>query len=885
MAHRSFALAFCLLALVVGFSGNVHAIGRITGFVVSDEFGEPLEKAVITIPGTFISVLTDQQGKYLLKMRAGDYFMEVNCPGYYSKKYNISVTDDKTTPMFIVKLKSVKVSEEQQRRLISHADKATVPRPVTEFNWWQIGEQVGNPEFNEVLRRIPSAAISGNGSGFNDSEAGFRGNESARTSYAFNGILLNNPETGKMNAASLSGLTDWMENLQVTSGQPSAMQSGQQYGGLVNVGALLPRDEAGVDFQAVYGNAAFLKTSATVHSGLSKKKGTASVFRLSRTSGDGLAQNTGFKQYSFFAQMQKEFNHRHTLLFSLTGVFQEHDRNFADSIGAYNRYSPLYNRFWGNYGSKAVSWSTEFARTPMFSLTHFWRPRVKTDVTTQIYAQFNRTAQLYPDGQLVSQPLDLVSRDENGNVIFDDVYGWNSGSNAAGMGTSRQPDGSGKFINSSRLGVTTLAGIDRENRYGLRTFIEHRPNKETVVSAGIDLQSYQADHFGAVYDLLGADGYVSYSDANRPEGFPVSKFFKSGLIASYRSGDKADFNYRSSVQTLGFSGKISHQAERYNWFVQGAALVQAVGRTDYFNYTNDDPRQKSESLFLPGGNVQAGMRLRLWNYHSLFLKAGFGSYQPFFASVFPMRNNWKNEGAKNDQVLSAEAGYTIFSRKLKVDLVGYYTQIGHRTLIRHFQEDGVPYTGIVNDVAQLHRGVELRTSYKVTRNLQLSVNGAFGDWRYSKDAKAAIYDLSNDLAGEYPLMLKKVRIGNAPQISGFAEVEYRWAHNFYIRLNYYRAEQLYAPFGLSDFRDLASREDFEQWRLPKYDLIGASGNYLIRIRHFGDVNLIFGGSNLLDTEYIGQTETNFSEPNPRYAGNRVLYGSGRTWFAGLKFSF
>lgn len=880
----AFPSFFCLSILLVCFSGNALAIGKITGFVVSDEFGEPIEKAVVTIPGTLISVLTDQQGKYELKMMAGDYFMEVNCPGYYGRKYNISVTDDITTPMFIVKLQSVIVGEDLHRRLITREDKTEMPQAIENFNWWQMGEQVGHPEFNELLRSVPSAGFLGNGSGFNDSEVGFRGSDASRTSYTFNGILLNNPETGRMNSAAMSGLTDWAETLQVTSGMSSGMQSQAQYGALVNTGVFLPRYESGVDVEAVYGNASFLKTAVTVNSGLSNK-GLASSFRVSRTSGDGLVQNSGFEQYSLFAQVQKEFSHRHILLLSLNGVFQEHDRNFADSVGAYNLYSPAYNRFWGKLGSKSVSWSTAFDRNPMISLTHFWHSRIKTRISTTAYARFNRTAQLFPEGNLVGLPIDSVSRDENGNVVFQDIYDWNAGATVPGMGASRTPDESGRYINSENSGVTTLAGISRENSYGLRSVLEHQLNKKTTVHAGFDLQSYQAGHFAAVYDLLGADSYLSFADANRTDGFPVSGFFKSGLFSNYQSGDKVAFNYRSSIQTAGFSARIDYSTKKYYWFAHGSASLQEIGRTDYFNYTANDPARKSESLLLPGGNVQTGVRLRLWNYHSVFLKAGFGSYQPLFSTLFPMKNNWKNEGAKNEQVLDAEFGYSIFSRRLKIDALAYFTQINNRTMLRHFQDENQRYTGIVNDLAQVHKGVELKASYKLTKNFQLNVNGSLGDWRYQKDAKAEVYNSSDEASGTYDLLLKNVRVANAPQISVFAEAEYHWMHNFYIRLNYYRAEQLYAPFELTDFQYLASRDDFVQWRLPKYDLVGVSGNYLIRVRHFGEVNLIFGGSNLLDTEYIEQTATNRTESDPRYAGNQVFYGPGRTWFAGLKFSF
>jgi len=422
--------------------------GILTGFVVDDEFNEPLEKAVITIPGTLISVLTDQQGKYTLKMKGGDYFMEVNFPGYLGKKYNMSVSDGITTPMFIIKLKANAVEQSLQRKITTYENKRLFPESIENLSTWQTTEQTGHQEFNESFRTIPSVNLSSNGSGFNDSGIGFRGNDATHTSYTFNGILLNNPETGKVSSSMLSGMTDWAGQIQVVSGQAANLQSQTNSGGLVNVLSMLPHEKAGVDVLAVYGNEGFLKTSATVHSGLSKK-GLASSLQISRTSGNGLVQNTAFEQYGFFLNIQKEFNQFHSLVFNVNGVIQQHDRNFSDSIGAYNRYGTKYNSDWGYLNEKPFSVSTNYKRSPMVSLTHDWRPRIKTHVITQIFAQFDRSAQLMPGG-----PTDVIlPRDTLGLVLFDQVTDWNKGIAVSKMETSRLPDTSGKFVNSETSGI------------------------------------------------------------------------------------------------------------------------------------------------------------------------------------------------------------------------------------------------------------------------------------------------------------------------------------------------------------------------------------------------------------------------------------------------
>jgi hypothetical protein len=359
-------------------------------------------------------------------MKGGDYFMEVNYPGYLGKKYNMSVSDGITTPMFIIKLKANAVDQTLQRKITSYENKRVFPQSIENLSTWQMAEQTGHQEFNESFRTIPSVNLLGNGSGFNDSEIGFRGNDAAHTSYTFNGILLNNPETGKVSSSMLSGMTDWAGQIQVVSGQAANLQSQTNSGGLINLLSLLPRDKAGVDVLAVYGNEGFLKTSATVHSGLSKK-GLASSLQISRTSGDGLAQNTAFEQYGFLLNVQKEFNQFHSLVLNLNGVIQQHDRNFSDSIGTYNLYGTKYNRQWGYLSEKPLSVSTNYGRSPLISLTHFWQPRVKTHITTQVFAQFDRSAQLALDGKPINTQSGSIPKDEAGQLLFDQVLEWNKG--------------------------------------------------------------------------------------------------------------------------------------------------------------------------------------------------------------------------------------------------------------------------------------------------------------------------------------------------------------------------------------------------------------------------------------------------------------------------
>lgn len=836
--------------------------GTLTGFVVDDEFDEPLEKAVITIPGTMISVLTDQQGKFSIKLVAGDYFLEINYPGFYNRHYNMSVFDGIATPMFIVRLKPKTFGRPWLRSVGPYENRLTLPQTLENFDTWQIAEQRGNPEFNQLAERVPAVTMHSNGSGFGDSDLGIRGNVPAATSYSFNGILLNNPETGKMSASELSGLTDWAGMVQMLAGQASNLESQSRYGGSVDVLSYAPREKAGADLSFIYGNNQFMKTSATVFSGLTKN-GFASSFQLSRTAGNGTVQNSGFEQYSFQAQFFKQFNQFHSLILSLNGVVQQRDRNPADSIGAYNRNRTTYNRLWTLVNKKPVSWSTNYDRNPLISLTHFWHIRIKTSVTTQVYGRFDRSAQLFPgtpdkDLTLFDKPITL-----NGRPNYDPA-----------------------FLDTATTVIPPIhAAITSFNMFGIRSVVTHNFSKQLNLSSSIEFQHYQAKHFGAVKNLMNATGYTDFANVNQTDSSGVQNLYQPGYFSPVGSGDKTDFFYESRIRSGGFSFRLNYSPSRYSWFVAGSASVQEMTRKDFFNYPESNPEQTATPDLRFGGHAQTGIRVPLWEYHSVFAQTSYGSYQPLFATLFPAGNNWQNTGAKKTQVFEAESGYRIFSRKLKVEATAYWSLLSNQPMVRYFRLNPGDAFGLVNNLQELHRGVELKSSYKLGRNLQLYFNGSLADWHYTTDATATLFDSNNQQTATNDLWTKNVKVANAPQFTLFGEVEYRWAHNFYMRLNYTHADELYAPFGLYDFNGLAKRSDFKLWKLPSYELLGFSANYLLKINKKLSANFILGGHNLLDNEYIEQTYTNRNEENPKYTGNLVNYGMGRTWFAGVNLMF
>lgn len=855
--------------------------GRITGTVIDEEFNEPLEKAVVTIPGTPISVLTDQHGNFYLDLVGGDYFIKINYPGYFEKQYNMSVSSDVLTPMYLIKLKANAVGREEQRKNANYGDKAQLPETLENFSTWTTTENIGHQDFNQLIQNIPSATLVSNGSGYNDSEISMRGNDPTRTSYTYNGILLNNPETGRISSAMYSGLTDWSEKIQTTTGQTGSLQTQTSYGGLINIQSTSLHKKFGTDIIAIYGNEGLMKTSATVHSGLSKK-GLASSLLLSRTSGNGLAENTGFEQYSFSLNIFKEFNHRHTLVLGINSAIQQHDRNRADSIGNYNRFGTRFNRDWRIINGKPVSWTTNYGRSPLVSLTYYWTPKPHTQITTQIFAQFDRSAQIVPNATSV----DILTIDKNKKIALpENPSKWNEGytlfDTESTFSMEQCKNSLYKEFNSSFNFITT----DKTDRYGIRSVVSRNISKEMLFSATLNLESYRAQHFGSQIKLAEEDNYNCTSDLNRPEGYTVEKLFQSGLFPSFNSADKVIYFNEANIHTGGIALHVDYQTKQIYTYLEGSASLQGSQRTDHFSYLKTNPQKRTDLEFIPGAHVQTGLKVNYWKYHSVYFRATYGTYQPLFATLFPARTNWKNTLAENEQNLGAEFGYTIFSRMLKIEALAYYSQTNNRSLIRRYQLINNDAFGLINGMNEIHQGIELKSSYKFSRNFQFYLNGSYGEWIYAKDAIIQLYDSENQETRSIKVWTKDLRIANTPQMSLFAEAEYRWANNFYVRLNYSLADQIYAPFNIYDSITLNDRKESKQWQLPSYQLLGASGNYLVKVSKALSLNFILGANNILDSEYIQQSYSNIPENDPSYTSNRVYYGTGRTWFAGVKIQF
>ncbi len=84
-----------LILLLVVIASSLAAVAQavISGTVVSDETGEKVPYASVYVAETRSGVIADEEGRFILRLRAGSYNIEIRSMGYVTRKVSLHVAD------------------------------------------------------------------------------------------------------------------------------------------------------------------------------------------------------------------------------------------------------------------------------------------------------------------------------------------------------------------------------------------------------------------------------------------------------------------------------------------------------------------------------------------------------------------------------------------------------------------------------------------------------------------------------------------------------------------------------------------------------------------------------------------------------------------------
>ena len=425
-----------ILLVLLNFAFCAMAQTTVSGRVVDQDSGEPLVGASVVIQGTATGAVTDIDGNFVVRnIPSGSTVLLVNFIGYGQQKIDISgqsgeiKVDDINLVTAAVGLNEVMV-------MASMATDRKTPVAVSTIKAQQIIEKTGNQEFPEILRSMPSVYVTKQGGGFGDSRINVRGFDQRNTAVMINGIPVNDMENGWVYWSNWAGLTDIASSVQMQRGLGATKLAVAAVGGSINIVTNAAEREKGGNVSFDYGNDNYMKFAAQYNSGL-MDNGFALSVQATHTQGDGYADGTLFRAYSYFLSMSKVFNDKHTI--NLTGIGApqwHHQREYGrfdgvtmETLVGENGLGTKYNPQWGTYAGSDLknnefSWRKNFYHKPKVFLNHFWTASDATDISTTAYISFGRGGGTGDLGRINgSFRTSSTFKDPVNGVRFDDIHG------------------------------------------------------------------------------------------------------------------------------------------------------------------------------------------------------------------------------------------------------------------------------------------------------------------------------------------------------------------------------------------------------------------------------------------------------------------------------
>ena len=798
--------------------------------------------------------------------------------------------------------------------IIDIAKERETPIAVSTITAREIQLKVGNMEFPEIMNKTPGVYATKQGGGYGDSRISLRGFDQRNTSFLINGQPVNDMENGWVYWSNWAGLTEVASGIQIQRGLGASKLAVPSVGGTVSIYTKSAERAKGGSFSQLFGNDGYSKSTIAYNTGLNENGWSTSVL-LSKWSGDGYIYNTSGAGTTYFAAVgYAPDGSGHKMNLSVLGAGQwHHQRDVWVSIRDYQNFGDKgidqrWNSNGGTLNGKEYSMRRNFYNKPLATFNWDWEVNDQIEVNTSLYASAGRGGGTGPRGRnyynaatdILPYRKDLTthytengrgSRDSDGFINYNAIVNHNVTNTSGYTGDIGGGNYAGKKIGSNsykydgvnRAVLIRRASMNSHDWVGAISNFNYRTGKMRY-SFGIDLRDYTGYHYRVLNDLMGLDGY--HSSGNRNTGGQIietlveaNPFKNTGI-----KGPKMAYYNIGNVGWTGLNALAEYSGDDLTWVIQAGTSAQTYGRVDYFAQVGN-PESKEKTV--NGGYIKGGANYNFNERSNAFFNIGRIARQPNFDAIFPNFANNINPDIQNEEISSIEIGYGYIGESLKVNINAYSTNWGNRFISRGFSnaqgEDG---TAQFKDVDVSHKGVEVEADWRPNNISRVRGMLSIGDWRYTKDFDAELFDDQQRSIGTATLYTKDAKVGDAAQFVAYLGYERRIGSNLNIDLDYRFVDGLYADYSITD-SDFTNATNKGALKLPSYGLVDLGATYYMG----GNLSMRLNINNLFNTVYIAESNSNIhaSFDSQKWNGidtrNYVWFGFGTTWNMSLRYRF
>ena len=798
--------------------------------------------------------------------------------------------------------------------VIDVAKERETPIAVSTITAREVQLKVGNMEFPEIMNKTPGVYATKQGGGYGDSRISLRGFDQRNTSFLINGQPVNDMENGWVYWSNWAGLTEVASGIQIQRGLGASKLAVPSVGGTVSIFTKSAERAQGGSFTQLLGNDGYSKSTIAYNTGLNENGWSTSLL-LSKWSGNGYIYNTMGAGTTYFAAVgYAPDGSDHKMNLSVLGAGQwHHQRDVWVSIRDYQNFGEkgIDQRWNSNGGTRnGEEWSMRrnFYNKPLATFNWDWEVNDNIEVNTSLYASAGRGGGTGPRGRnyynsatdILPYRKDLTehynengkgSRDSDGFINFDALVNHNVANTSGYTGDIGGGNYAGKKIGSNsykydgvnRAIIIRRASMNSHDWVGAISNFNYRSGKMRY-SFGIDLRDYTGYHYRVLNDLMGLDGY--HSSGNRNTGGQIietlveaNPFKNTGI-----RGPKMAYYNIGNVGWTGLNALAEYSGDNLNWVIQAGTSAQTYQRVDYFAQVGN-PESKEKTV--NGGYIKGGANYNFNERSNAFFNIGRIARQPNFDAIFPNYANNINPDIQNEEITSFEVGYGYIGESLKVNINAYSTNWGNRFISRGFSNaQGQDGTAQFKDIDVSHKGVEVEADWRPNNISRVRGMLSIGDWRYTKDFDAQLFNDQQQSIGTATLYTKDAKVGDAAQFVAYLGYERRIGSNLNIDLDYRFVDGLYADYSITD-SDFTNATNKGALKLPSYGLVDLGATYYMG----GNLSMRLNINNLFNTVYIAESNSNIhaSADSQRWNGidttNYVWFGFGTTWNMSLRYRF
>ena len=673
-----------------------------------------------------------------------------------------------------------------------------------------------------------------------------RGNDSKYGDVMINGILMNDPETGRPVFSNWGGLNDAFRNSVIVEGLGRTDAGFGGLGGLTAFSTRASQYRKQVSVGYAFSNRSYdHRLNASIGTGEMGNGWYLMAMACGRyASAKDMNRKDAFFEHpegstyealSYFFSLEKRINDKHSLDLTFFGAPSLRGGSAPVVQEAYDLTgSNYYNPNWGYQtlpNGKQVIRNSRVSRyhQPFTQLTWYWTPSSKTQLTTSAFffagpggqtaLEWGEAADPRPD-YYKNLPSYLMNHATSTAEYEEALKNWQERDPETtqldwdGLYLANMNHGATVYNANGILGNTVTGNASKyivaERHYdkmqtGAATYFKHEFQPNLIMAGGLALNVSRTHYYEKVDDLLGGDFYLD-----------INKYAEN----QETNESQVDLNTPNHVAKVGDIINYNYYANR-NYGRAWEQLDYLVGNWDlYLGHQITFTQIWREGLFENGafpGNlsfgadtkhnfvdqaVKAGVTYAINGRNHIVTNMAFISQAPQSRDIYVSprtRHTLVSDNPGSEHIAAIDLGYQYRSPIFRFRLTGYYTSYQNLIWNRSFYCENV-YTGtsesgntyksefvnfVMTGINQHSIGMELGAEYNVTPTITLQAAAANGVHAYTNNPTFSIYDDNNAEAyiERETAYLRNYHVSSGPETVASLGIRYNDPKNWWVSMN------------------------------------------------------------------------------------------------------